>query len=174
MWWVQPDWSGALRGVWHNDPGRALGEWRTAKILRGLLHHPGRDLRLLACEELLFYRSAQDECWDGLDPKDRKLLNTYHNAIRPEDAWAENRRWEARAPEKWAEVLSLKNLSRDNMAELRLFTTINNRGLRRRFCREFQQRFPAESDHGCPPDREPPATVVTQDGDVPLVGGWPK
>jgi len=174
MWWVQPDWSGALRDFWRNDPGRALGEWRAAKLLRGLLHHPDRNLRLFACEELLFYRTAQDECWDGLDSKDRSLLKTHHNAIQLANAWAENRRWEARAPEKWAEFLLPKSLSSENMAALRLFTTINNRRLRRHFCREFQRQFPWDNDHGCPADRPPPATVVTQDGDVPLVGGWPE
>jgi hypothetical protein len=56
---------------------------------------------------------------------------------------------------------------------LRVFTTINNTSLRTHFCDLFSARFPGDTDNGCPANQPPPATIVTADGDVPLVGPWP-
>ena len=33
-------------------------------------------------------------------------------------------------------------------------------------------KFPNDTDSGCPADTPPPATIVSQDGDVPLPGRW--
>jgi hypothetical protein len=60
------------------------------------------------------------------------------------------------------------------MDELRVLTTIGHPPLRREFCREFVEKFPADTDNGCPTDKPIPATIVTADGDVPLVGDWPQ
>jgi hypothetical protein len=57
---------------------------------------------------------------------------------------------------------------------LRLLTTVNRPRLRREFCRLFAQRFPNDHDNGCPADQPPPATIVTKDGDIPLIGAWPQ
>lgn len=53
---------------------------------------------------------------------------------------------------------------------LRLLTTVNRSILRQKFCRIFIQRFPNDHDNGGPADQPPPATIVTQDGEVPLIG----
>jgi hypothetical protein len=55
------------------------------------------------------------------------------------------------------------------MDSLRLLTTINYPVLRKEFCAKFLARFPQNKDHGCPADRPAPATVVTENGDVPLL-----
>jgi hypothetical protein len=40
-------------------------------LLRGLLRHPDKEVRLAACEDLLHMSMAHHECWDSLDPNDR-------------------------------------------------------------------------------------------------------
>jgi len=174
QWWVQPDRSRAFGDVRYTDPGRAFGQWREAKVLRGLLHHPDKEVRLAACEDLLHMGRGQDECWDSLDPSDRKRLNKFWNVVAPEDSWKQNRSFESDASQWWNRTIGLPGLTFNPIDELRLFTTINNPRLRRDFCAKFQKRFPQDSDNGCPPDRAPPATIVTQDGDIPLIGEWPK
>lgn len=57
---------------------------------------------------------------------------------------------------------------------MRLLTTINHPTLRREFCHLFAQRFPNDRDSGCPADQHPQATIVTEDGDLPLIGPWPQ
>jgi hypothetical protein len=158
QWWVQPDRSSGF-GHNYSDPEGVFGKWRRTKVLRGLLRHPDGEVRLAACEELINMGGAQDECWDSLDAKDRE---TYF------DSWSPRRAFERNARGMWDEAIST-----DDADELRLFTTINNRTLRREFCAKFQKRYPHDSDNGCPADRPPPATIVTKDGDIPLIGEWP-
>jgi hypothetical protein len=57
--------------------------------------------------------------------------------------------------------------------ELRDFTTITQPQLRAEFCQAFKKKFPSETDIGCPVEQAFPATIVTENGDVPLVGEWP-
>ena len=45
------------------DPGWALGRWRTAKLARGFLRHPDREMRVFGCQVLLQMTAFQDECW---------------------------------------------------------------------------------------------------------------
>jgi hypothetical protein len=179
QWWVRPDRSRAFGDDRYTDPGRVFGWWREAKVLRGLLRHPDKEVRLAACEDLLHMGIAQDECWDSLNPSDRKKLNKFWNAVAPEDSWKQNRKFETYARQQWDQTANMPTISRpvltfDAINELRLFTTINNPTLRREFCAKFQKRFPQDSENGCPADRRPPATMVTRDGDIPLVGEWPK
>jgi hypothetical protein len=179
MWRVKPDHSNSFGNVMHTDPGSALSTWRLFKILRGLLHYPDRRIRLSACETLLHWGSAQDECWDSIDEGDRRHLNRFHNVIPPEDAWSRNRRFEQRPAKYWAEALSRMRRSRGELAEaekdqLRLMTTIRDEQPRRRFCGLYQQTFPTDTDHGCPADQSRPATIVTDRGDVPLNVEWPR
>ena len=61
----------------------------------------------------------------------------------------------------------------NDIDRMRLLTTVNRPTLRHEFYRLFTQRFPTDHDNGCPADQPPPATIVTQDGDVPLIGPWP-
>lgn len=56
---------------------------------------------------------------------------------------------------------------------MRLLTTVNRPTLRREFCRRFAQRFPKRPRQRLPRRPAPPATIVTEDGDVPLIGPWP-
>ena len=169
----RPDRSGAFGDIFYTDPGRAFGSWREAKVLRGLLRHPDKEVRLVACEDLLHMSAAQDECWDSLDPIDRKSLNKFSNMLAPEESWKQNRVFEKYAPKQWDRTVSRATLTFDAMNELRLLTTINNSALRREFCVKFRQRFP-QDENGCPADRRPPATIVTSAGDIPVVGEWPK
>ena len=174
QWWVQPDRSGAFGADRYTDPGRVFGSWREAKVLRGLLRHPDIDVRLAACEALLHMSMAQDECWDSLAPTDRLKLNKFWNAVPSQFSWNQNRAFETYAHRKWDQAVRGAKLSFDVVNELRLFTTINNPTLRREFCEKFELRFPQHNENGCPPDRPPPATIVTQDGDVPITGEWPR
>ncbi len=174
QWWVRPDRAGDFGDDQFTDPARVLGRWREAKVLRGLLRHPDAGVRLAACEDLLHMGMAQDECWDSLVPKQRQSLRKFWNAVPPEESWNENRSFEKSARLHWDQIAGGAELSFAAMSELRLFTTINNSTLRREFCVKFQRRFPADNDTGCPSDLPPPATIVTQHGDIPLVGGWPK
>jgi hypothetical protein len=56
----------------------------------------------------------------------------------------------------------------------RLLTTINNGKLRTEICRLYAREYPGDDANGCPADRPPPATIVTDQGDVPLTGAWPR
>ncbi len=124
---------------------------------------------MAACEDLVDLGRAQDECWDALTAEDRQRLNQVWNMVRPEDSWKQNRKFETMTDVYWDWALQPLD-----MDQLRLFTTINNPKLRREYCAKFRERFPHDAENGCPADQPPPATIVTQDGDIPLVGAWPK
>jgi hypothetical protein len=178
MWWVKPGHSTSFGNLTHTDPGGALTTWRTIKILRGLLRHPSRAVRLNACEMLLHWGKAQDECWDEVDPQDRNRLNRFHNVIPPEDAWNRNRRFEQNAEKYWRQDVARLHRSRDQFAaialdQLRLMTTVRDNRLRNRICALYSQTFPGDTDNGCPADKSRPATIVTEKGDIPLTGRWP-
>ena len=59
------------------------------------------------------------------------------------------------------------------MDDLRVMTTVGNPELRREFCGTFTNRFPGDTDNGCYANNLYPATIVTENGDVPLIGDWP-
>jgi len=165
-WWIQPDHGGEFENLPRKDPGGALGVWRTAKILRGLLRHPDRDVRLFACRKLLGLGDVgQDECWGALTEEERHLLTPA--GIAPWRFSESHRRFEQHAHELW------DTWSRDR-DELKLFTAVSDLRLRRDFCRLYELRFPGDTDTGCPVDRPVPATIVTENGDVPLPGAWPQ
>jgi hypothetical protein len=158
-WWLGEGHSSKGYTFNNSDPGRALGLWRVAKIARGLLRHPERETRILGCETLLMY-SWQDECLNLLSPEDRAAghLEPATSSAREDDAITQ---W------KWA-------VQAGDIDMMRLLTAVNIPALRSQFCRLFTQRFRNDHDNGCPADQPPPATIVTQDGDVPLVGAWPQ
>ena len=173
QWWVQPDYSRGFGAIAHTDPGAAFSRWRLAKVLRGLFRHPDLQVRLAACEDLLHMSAAQDECWNALPLADRQKLNRFWNVVPAQTAWEQNRRFERDVDRMWKWALDSFGWSSSYIDELRLFTTISNRELRQKFCRQFRERFPDDRDNGCPADQPPPASIVTQDGEVPLPGPWP-
>ncbi len=156
-WWLGEGHTIGRSG--RRDPSGALGWWRTAKIARGFIRHPERDMRVLGCETLLQMDRWQDECWEQLPPPDRVGL------IPPQQR---GQGWEPMALKQWAQAVAANDLDM-----MRLLTTVNRPTLRREFCRLFLQRFPTDHDNGCPADQPPLATIVTKDGDVPLIGAWP-
>jgi hypothetical protein len=167
-WWVKPDRSSGFDPVHRLDPGGALSTWRKIKLLRGLLSHPDRSLRLCACKNLLFEGLAQDECWDNLSLEDRTQLSADAPGwLTPDFIASSHLNFVQHAKEMW-DTLS------DSRDESRLFTTANDQRVRSEFCRLYKLRFPDDMDTGCPADRPLPATIVTEDGDMPLLRGWPQ
>jgi hypothetical protein len=159
-WWIGEGATDTTISWWRRDPGHALSEWRAAKLARGFLRHPRREIRLLGCETLLQIGRWQDECGELLSPEDRAELTSPDHFPRPN---------EEHAMEEWNWAATANDVS-----WMRLLTTVNRPNLRSEFCRLFAQRFPNDHDNGCPADQPPPATIVTKDGDVPLVGAWPQ
>ena len=167
-WWVKPDRRKPFENIARNDPGQALGLWRTVKLLRGLLRHPDRRLRLCACTKLLFEGLAQDECWDTLNEEDRQqLIADSPGWLTPESIRKNHEGLVRHATELW-------NTLSDSRDQRRLFTTANDRHIRDKFCREYTRRYPGDLETGCPADKPLPASIVTKDGDVPLLGPWPQ
>ncbi|MEP7363348.1 MAG: hypothetical protein ABI972_08845 [Acidobacteriota bacterium] len=142
--------------------------WRDVKLLRGLLRNPEAAIRTQACVALVRLQLAQDECLSQIP---REALN--EGIIQsPEEQIAANRRFEQRAQQDWQYNLDYPRPNGE-LGMLRIFTTISNPTLRAHFCQEFTRHFPDDPDHGCPADHSPPATIVTEAGDVPLNGPWP-
>src|SRR5262249_28911102 len=151
-----------------NDPARTLGLWRIVKLERGLVRHPSPAVRIPACRELLLLTGwEQDECWEILSELDRSHL--CDGGVRCSFAFEKdatpqkNRR---RGASWWWRSY------RDRESR-RLWTTVSDPDLRTEFCRLWEREYPDDRDNGCPPDRPPPATIVTDRGDVPLLGPWP-
>jgi hypothetical protein len=62
----------------------------------------------------------------------------------------------------------------EDREDRRLLTTVNNKELRSGICRLYLREYPGDRDVGCPADQPPPATIVNENGDVPLQGEWPQ
>ncbi len=171
-WWIgpaaRPDARIGYPYSFDNDPGRVLSMWRTVKLQRGLVRHPSPNVRIPACRELLQLGSwGQDECWETLLDADRaRLRDGGWSDCTPEEI-ATNRRkaQELPAERQWRIY--------NDLDSRRLLTAISNRRRREEFCRLYAKEYPGDHDNGCPADRPPPATIVTEQGDVPLVGPWP-
>jgi hypothetical protein len=162
-WWLRD--GHTVGRLSRRDPWGTLGQWRTAKIARGLMRRPERDMRVLGCQTLIFMGRWQDECWDQLSPEDRATWS--EGGVAPAERFIQTGEDHAMDEWNWA-------VEANDVDMLRLLTSVNRPTLRREFCRLFTQRFPNDHDNGCPADQPPPATIVTQDGDVPLVGAWPR
>jgi hypothetical protein len=166
-WWIprsDPQVRIAVPSSSLHDPAGALTFWRTVKLLRGLVRHPSPGVRLPACRELIKLGWGQDECWEQLSPRDRELLR--EDRITAESIAESRRKWPQRSAAAW--------WHKRNQDSNRLLTAISDQRLRREFCRLYRDDYPGDTDHACPPDRPPPATIVTENGDVPLVGAWPQ
>jgi hypothetical protein len=152
-----------------NDPAGALSLWRTVKLLRGLLRHRSADVRIPACRELLvFVGWGQDECWEMLSDEERTHLydGGYFCCSATEIAQSRAKNQE-RGPAYWWQNYT-------DREQRRLMTTMNNRQMRAEFCRLYDLEYPDDKDSGCPADLPPPATIVTEQGDVPLLVAWPQ
>lgn len=145
--------------------GRFPGLWRVSKLARGFVRNPERETRVLGCQVLLLMGRWQDECWKQLSPEDRATWSA-HGLVPAERLIQVD---EEHATDQWNWAIAANDVD-----GLRLLTTANRRTLRREYCRLFTQRFPTDHDNGCPADLPPPATIVTKDGDVPLIGAWPQ
>jgi hypothetical protein len=165
-WWIERGDSTVRIGhpyFFRADPGLALGLWRTVKLERGLVRHPSAGVRVPACRELLQLGGwGQDECWDLLTTSDRAQL---HSSSSDEIAAARHQ-WQKKSASFWWALA-------DDRDHQRLLTTVNNRKLRAEICRIYAREYPGDKDNGCPAEQPPPATIVTEQGDVPLTGAWP-
>ncbi len=162
-WWVKTNQEEPPLSI-AADPGGALSHWRIVKLQRGLLRHRSLKIRAWACEGLLPWGQGQDECWDTFSDDERKQFGKFPSA----EEIRKNR-----------EDLQLQGAARywkrfGDQDERRVLTAVNNRRLRTEFCRLYELEYPGNRDNACPADRPPPATIVTEAGDVPLVGSWPR
>lgn len=135
----------------------ALSLWRTVKLLRGLLRHPNPHLRIGACRELLTYQGL-DECYEALRPVERTQLRSGGYLCCSADEVAENRRRFLSRPPHWYW----------KTGEQRLYTSVRDPAMRAQFCRLWHTEYPNDNDTGCDPANPHPATIVTEEGDVPL------
>ena len=166
-WWLGPD--ADVAGMNYHDPAEALSVWRVVKLERGLVRHPNSAVRVAACYALLqLPELGQDECWDGMTSREREELANYSIScsattqiavLRESRTYMNASQWWSRhRGQEWRRVV----------------TAIDHRERREQFCRLWQRDYPDDHDNGCPADRPPPATIVTDKGDVPLIGAWPR
>lgn len=170
-WWLPEAKESTLirpPNFWHADPGSALSRWRTIKLARGLLRHPSSAVRVGACRQLLFAGWGQDECFDTLSGTEKKRLQDGGCVVcSAADVAADRHRMEQRGADwYWNRYPDLETR--------RLMTAVSNVRMRREFCRRWTAAYPDDRDSGCPPDQPPPATYVTEQGDLPLIGPWPR
>jgi hypothetical protein len=150
----------------YNDPGLALSKWRVIKLLRGLVRHPISAVRVPACRELLS-NIGQDECWERLSDAEQAGLRGSRFCCSAADvALLREKNQQMGSGQRWRFYPSRE--------ERRLLTTNSNRSLRSEFCKLYLAEYGDDPDTGCPATLEPPATIVTKDGDVPLPGAWPR
>jgi hypothetical protein len=156
--WVEGD----AVPVYHRPWWPALDHWRLLKIERGLVKQPNPTIRVPACRELLRSGWGQTECWDALSEQDRSHLSDGGHA-----------RWTPLAG--MARPGRMKQFGWPTMdrEQRRILTATSERTVRVEFCRNWAREYPDDHDNGCPADRPPPATIVTEKGDVPLIGPWP-
>lgn|SRR5579871_336636 len=170
-WWVEASDETAsitFPGFHYADFGRALSSWRQVKLTRGLLRHPSSAVRLSACQELLSGGWGQDECWDTLTETEKsRLASSNWLRFTQDGIMAERQRTQARPATWWWEHYGDRELRR-------LLTAVNYPKLRSDICRLYTRDYPGDLDTGCPADRPPPATIVRENGDVPLTGAWPR
>ncbi len=170
-WWIERgDESARITYPYfrNSDPGMALSQWRTVN-LRGLVRHPSPGVRVLACRDLLELGSwGQDECWEKLSERDRThLFDGGHRCCSADDIVAARRELQEQNASWWWPRYTGRE-------ERRLLTAVNNLKLRTEICRLYEREYPGDKDTGCPADQQPPATIVTERGDVPLMGEWPR
>ncbi len=169
LWIERSDDTARVTNFRYSDPGQTLGLWRMVKLERGLVRHPSAGVRVPACRELLMLETwGQDECWETLSESDRsRLRDGGYLCCTAESVAASRKHAEGWSVARWWETFA----DRDSR---RLLTAGNNRRLRTDFCLLYAKEYPGDHDNGCPADKPPPATIVNEQGDVPLLGSWPR
>jgi hypothetical protein len=171
-WWIEHSNEATQNPYPHfrnNDPGNVLGLWRTVKIERGLARHPSGSVRVLACQALVALSGwGQDECWETLSEQDRTYLTDYYHYRDFANEVVAGRQNLQKLDASWWWT---RFTSRD---ERRLLTTVSNPKRRAELCQMYEHEYPGDRDTGCPANRPPPATIVGERGDLPLVGPWPR
>jgi hypothetical protein len=163
-WWLNPD--ADIVGIDYSDPAEALGLWRRIKLARGMMRHPTSAVRVGACSYLLGNLDmGQDECWDALTTNEREKIASYRMSISADIGVTRESRAYFNVGQWWTR--------HRHVEERRNATAINDRRLRQEFCRLWEREYADDHDNGCPADGPPPATFVTERGDVPLIGRWP-
>lgn len=162
--------------IYGTDRMARLSEWREAKLLRGLVRHPSREVRWKACRDLVAAKQGLDECWDAMAPRERAAIVAsgtgprWWEGVEKANNDARKRSWKRF-------FLRLRHYSTNDLEmlrdQLRLLTTVNDSRMRAEHCSGYMMVYPGDTDNGCPPDCPLPATIVTKDGDVPLTGAWP-
>jgi hypothetical protein len=152
----------------YNDPGNTLGLWRTIKLERGLVRHPSAGVRIPACGVLCALTAwGQDECWEALRNGDRaEIEGSADHCCVADEIVKQRRQLQNEGPSTWT-IYS-------DRESRRMLTAVSNRQLRAEFWRLYAREYPGDLDTGCPADQPPPATIVTESGDVPLIGPWPR
>lgn len=151
----------------HWDPAETLSIWRTVKLTRGLLQHSKSSVRVQACRELIAIGFGQDECWEQLTEEERNELSKLdpHCCTAARIAAVRALNQQRGTDRLWRQATRRE--------DRQLLTAMSIRHLRTEFCRFYKETDPGDQDNGCPADQLPPATHVTDDGDVPLAGTWP-
>jgi hypothetical protein len=150
------------------DPAYALSRWRMVKLERGLVRHPSAGVRVPACRELILSRLGQDECWEMLSESDKvHLADSGYCCMSAREIAAARLKFRDHDPSSWWATYT----ERDSR---RMLTAVSDREARLEFCRLYAREYPGDPDTGCPADQSPPATIVTERGDVPLAGSWPR
>jgi hypothetical protein len=163
LYHVVGDPSDDMVGMTYHDPGGVLSLWREIKLERGLVRHPSSKVRMAACFALLELNGlGQDECWDALSNSEREQLRSYGLSCCTPDEVATRRLnlVYMNAPQWWNRHPYLD--------ERRVSTAVNSHRLRTKLCELWELEYPDDHDNGCPADWPPPATIVTEQGDVPL------
>ena len=161
-YWVVNQKDGYLVG---HDPSGLINIWRLAKLDRGLVRHPNQAVRLNACHNLVVFGLGLDECWEQLSSDDRTHMRD-GGRVCCVQADIDLERSRFAEFDQWSRGHGDRDIHR-------MLTTANHPKLRAEFCRKFAAEYPNDPDQGCPADRPPPATIVTEAGDVLPVGPWP-
>jgi hypothetical protein len=152
----------------YHDPGGTISRWRAVKLERGLVRHPSAGVRVPACRELLLLGTGQDECWEALSDSDRTHLHdSGYRCCSPDDIAAARRQMAGSSASWWWTT------HRDR-EDRRLLTAVNHKQLRTEICHLYEHEYPGDRDTGCLADGPPPATIVSERGDLPLSGAWPR
>jgi hypothetical protein len=166
-WWIPPSPDARIgnRFLGHADPGGVLTLWRIAKLSRGLLRHPSREVRVHGCRELVSLRLGLDECWGQIPPEDWAEFKQGYSCCTAWDVANGRQNLERLGIAWWWS----NHRDRDGR---RLLTTVSISKRRREFCALYRREYPGDTDNGCSSDT-PPATIVTEKGDVPLTSPRP-
>jgi len=178
QFWIAADHSLSSRMFGHHvDPNNTLTPWRMGKLLRGLTRHPDLNVRRSACWELAQLQ-GQLQGWSQEDCRKNFSETEWYDVL-------------SRARSVWSSIEDLTQSNKDALLDLtlremksdpngagkedlRVLTMTDNKRLHREFCALFTSRYPSDTDHACHANQSLPATIVTENGDVPLTGPWPQ